>query len=253
MQFLNQLDENFDFGVLPSKLNLGCGFDVRPGYLNIDLHEIHNPDLVADVTRLGRLPAGFYEEILASDILEHLPRNDTRRALVHWNRLLRMGGILRLRVPSILGLADLLRSPKMQSMESQEHLIRCLFGTQAYSGDFHYTAFTEIILRGYLSQCGYGRISISVRDGWLFDVVAVKDRDVSPREIEDYSDLFEIDDDAAFIEASFRQILGRDPDAGGKDYYLQGLSSGRIQRGMIHVTMLASEEYQKRRDRNSRC
>ncbi|MCM2264660.1 MAG: DUF4214 domain-containing protein [Desulfuromonadales bacterium] len=249
MQLLSQLNDDFDFRVLPRKLNLGCGFDIRPDYLNIDLHEVHNPDLVADVTRLGKLPPDFYEEILASDILEHLPRSDTRRALVHWNRLLKMGGILRLRVPSILGLADLLQSPEMQSLDDQEHLVKCLFGTQAYTGDFHCTAFTEVVLREYLAQCGYGQIAIVIKDRWLFDVTAVKEKNVSPRDIEDYSDLLEIEDDAAFIEASFRQILGRAPDGGGKSYFLEGLSSGRIQRGMIHVTMLDSDEYLRRKNK----
>jgi predicted SAM-dependent methyltransferase len=247
MQLLSQLNDDFDFQLLPRKLNLGCGFDIRPDYLNIDLHEVHNPDLVADVARLGKLPSDFYEEILASDILEHLPRSDTRHVLVHWNRLLKMGGILRLRVPSILGLADLLRSPTMQSLDKQEQLVQCLFGTQAYSGDFHCTAFTEVVLREYLAQCGYGRIEIVIKDSWLFDVTAVKGKNVSPRNIEDYADLLEIEDDATFVEASFQQILGRDPDDGGKSFFLEGLSSGRIQRGMIHVMMLNSDEYLRRK------
>jgi hypothetical protein len=34
---------------LPRKLNLGCGWDKRDGYLNVDLHGSHDPDLVADV------------------------------------------------------------------------------------------------------------------------------------------------------------------------------------------------------------
>jgi hypothetical protein len=38
------------------RLNLGCGYDVRPGWLNIDLYQRHGPDVVAVVRRLP--PAG---------------------------------------------------------------------------------------------------------------------------------------------------------------------------------------------------
>ena len=33
------------------RLNLGCGYDVRPGWLNIDLYQRHGPDVVAVVRR----------------------------------------------------------------------------------------------------------------------------------------------------------------------------------------------------------
>lgn len=97
-----------NFYRLPKKLNLGCGFDKREGYLNIDLHQMHKPDIVADVLHLHHLPTAHYTEIVAQDLLEHLPRTATKRALLHWASLLQMGGTLHLRVPNILGVAQLL-------------------------------------------------------------------------------------------------------------------------------------------------
>ena len=49
---------------LPTKLNLGCGFDKRPGYLNVDFQAFHSPDLVADIRNLDTLPSDTFEEIL---------------------------------------------------------------------------------------------------------------------------------------------------------------------------------------------
>jgi predicted SAM-dependent methyltransferase len=59
------------------KLNLGCGFDHRAGYLNVDMHPFTNPDLVADVLDLSMLPAATYDEIIAQDVLEHFRWCDT--------------------------------------------------------------------------------------------------------------------------------------------------------------------------------
>jgi predicted SAM-dependent methyltransferase len=70
-----------------SKLNLGCGFDNRKDYLNVDMHAFTNPDLLANVTDLSMLPSAAYDEILAQDVLEHFRWSDTPRALFEWNRL----------------------------------------------------------------------------------------------------------------------------------------------------------------------
>ncbi|MDY0106844.1 MAG: hypothetical protein RBS27_09245, partial [Giesbergeria sp.] len=92
-----------DFAKLPDRLNLGCGFDKKPGYVNVDFSVMHHPDVVADVLKLDFLPKNHYSEILAQDILEHLPRTSTTRALLHWASLLKNDGVLTIRVPDILG------------------------------------------------------------------------------------------------------------------------------------------------------
>ncbi len=74
----------------PDRLNLGCGWDLREGYLNVDVHDFHKPDLVADVTKLDMLPSGRYREIIAQDVLEHLPvrapRQSSRSGAAFWPR-----------------------------------------------------------------------------------------------------------------------------------------------------------------------
>src|SRR3954449_9383032 len=55
---------------LPTRLNVGCGYDIRPGFLNVDNGDWHSPDLVADITDLVMLPSGHFEEIVAQDVLE---------------------------------------------------------------------------------------------------------------------------------------------------------------------------------------
>jgi predicted SAM-dependent methyltransferase len=165
---------NFDYSKYPQRLNLGCGFDIKPGYLNVDLHESHKPDLVADIRHLNILPSGFYEEIIAQDCLEHLPRCETELALKEWSRLLKHGGILKLRVPSVIDLLELFKAEHYQTVEGQQKLLQCLFGTQAYDGDWHFTSFTQKLLTYYLETASFAKIEFKLIDGWLFDVTAEK-------------------------------------------------------------------------------
>jgi predicted SAM-dependent methyltransferase len=164
----------FDAQQYPRKLNLGCGFDIREGYLNVDFQSFHNPDLVADIRKLEMLPSKFYEEVVAQDCLEHFPRCDTQPALAEWSRLLKSGGVLKLRVPNLVGLLGLFTRQDMQAIPEQENLVQCLFGTQAYNGDWHLTGFTQTLLSHYLTEAGFGNLQFSDRDHWLFEIVCTK-------------------------------------------------------------------------------
>lgn len=168
------MSEAFDPISAPDRLNLGCGWDLREGFLNVDIHDFHKPDLVADVTRLDMLPDGRYQEIIAQDVLEHLPRTSTVTVLKEWSRLLAEGGRLHLRVPSVIDLAEMMKKPEHQDIAQQELFVQCLFGTQAYTEDTHYTTFTERLLRHYLAQAHLEVSEWGLLDGWLFEVDAVK-------------------------------------------------------------------------------
>ncbi len=165
---------DFDYSKYPKKLNLGCGFDIRRGYLNVDFQDFHNPDLVGDIRKLDMLPSGFYEEIVAQDCLEHFPRCDTEPALAEWSRLIKSGGVLKLRVPNLIGLLELFLWESKQSVEDQKTLVQCLYGTQAYDGDWHLTGFTQILLEHYLEKAGFCNMKFQTRDHWLFEITCKK-------------------------------------------------------------------------------
>lgn len=175
-RWLRRRRKRFDPHEWPDKLNLGCGWDHRDGYLNVDLYEFHNPDLAADITTLAMLPRAYYREIVAQDVLEHIGRTQTADTLKVWAALLAPGGRLILRVPSLLDLAQLFDG---DAVEQHETLMQCLFGTQAYAGDYHLTSFTQPLLRHYLANAGLTMRRCDLRDGWLFDVEATKGQPVS--------------------------------------------------------------------------
>ncbi len=95
----------------PRRLNLGSGKDWRADCLNIDVNTYWQPDAVLDVSqplpepvrvdteRFGTitLEPGCFDEILANDVLEHIP--NLTAAMTAALRLLRPGGIFNIHVP----------------------------------------------------------------------------------------------------------------------------------------------------------
>ncbi|CAL1241109.1 DUF4214 domain-containing protein [Candidatus Methylocalor cossyra] len=226
----------FNYRAYPRRINLGCGLDKRPDYLNVDLNDFHAPDLVGDVCDLPVLPSGYYEHILARDILEHLPRARCLRALREWNRLLARGGTLELQVPNVVGLLTLLTREDRQNFRAQEELLQCLFGTQAYRGDYHYNGFTEITLRQYLADAGFDLLVLNTREEWLFEAVAVKSAEV------EHEAFYGAAGDADFLRAAYRALLGREPDAGGLAFYLERLRAGMLREEVVQA-LKNSPEY----------
>ncbi len=83
---------------LLDKLNLGCGNEVLPGWVNHDLVPLPNVDVVHDLTRF---PWPFennqFREILMINVLEHLP--DTVRTVEELHRIAKPGCKVTIRVP----------------------------------------------------------------------------------------------------------------------------------------------------------
>ena len=244
---------NFDPSRFPRRLNLGCGSDYRDGYLNIDLNAWYRCDLVADIRRLDFLPSQYYQELVAQDVLEHLPRAETLRTLVNWNRVVRTGGTLMVRVPSILGIAKQLESPENQTPQAQEELIQCLFGTQAYTGDFHFTSFTEVLLEHYLAQAGFTLRKLDLLHGSFFDAWSEKTTHIESPSPRGHERLLAIADDEAFIQACYLELLQREADPGGLDFYRNGLRGGGMKRQVVIDSMLGGPEYRALQERAGRA
>lgn len=86
------------------KLNLGCGNDIRTGYINID--RIPQGHIPPDVYRQGDIRSldwmtedNTVSEILVMDCLEYLPTNIVKPAIANWVKKLSPGGTLKILVP----------------------------------------------------------------------------------------------------------------------------------------------------------
>lgn len=82
---------------MKDKLNLGCGMDIREGYINVDCAKLGGVDVVYDLTVL---PLPFepesFVEINCQDVLEHF---EYMPLVVDLYRLLKPNGKLFIKVP----------------------------------------------------------------------------------------------------------------------------------------------------------
>jgi SAM-dependent methyltransferase len=79
------------------KLNVGCGSDSRPGWVNLDVKALPGVDVVHDLESLPLpFPDGAFDEILCQDVLEHVEYIPILKEL---HRILKKGGALTIRVP----------------------------------------------------------------------------------------------------------------------------------------------------------
>jgi predicted SAM-dependent methyltransferase len=137
------------------KLNLGCGEDVREGFINIDLRE-DKADLWFDVgSPLDDWPASMVrntDHILAKDVLEHFPQVRVREVLSTWFDLLKPGGTIEIEVPDILFAVEM--------RHNDDWLIQLLYGGQDYPENFHQAGFTIATMRRQLEATGFTDIKI---------------------------------------------------------------------------------------------
>lgn len=164
------------------RLNLGCGIDIRPGYVNVDFRDSPGVDLVYD---LSRFPWPFedssVDEILMLDFLEHFPYSQTRRILLECFRVLRSDARLVIQVPDAEILGSVLSGRGrfqcnrcghwMSGHHEESHDEKCprcgqaaddvwdaammrMYGGQDHEGNFHYTCFTHVALIRLARVCG---------------------------------------------------------------------------------------------------
>ncbi len=201
------------------KINFGCGWDYKDGYLNVDVDKSVNPDLLIENNDYSVIPQNHYVEIYARDVLEHIPRAQTLAVLLEWSSYLKPKGKLLLQTTSILAVAEQLK--KNTKFEDQYGWQICLYGNQAHPGDFHHTGFTKKILEVNLLAAGFAIDSFKLRDKWLFHVDCHK--------VYDWRDTLRKSagkDDEFFANKLFKDALGRKPDGLGYEHVINELRRG---------------------------
>lgn len=201
-------------------LNVGSGSDYRKGYVNIDIDGDHHPDIQCDAACLREIEDGSCEQVLAKDVLEHIGRHHAITALREWNRVLRINGMLLLRVPSLVDLLGLLQHPEWQGYPQQKELIRRLYGNLGEREGVFLNGYTETTLRHELVEAGFTITRLQVVDGWMFDVAAVKHRHMPP------DPLLAEPSDQEFVTQAYLRELGEEPDEQALQAGLDALAAG---------------------------
>ena len=83
-----------------TKLNLGCGYDYRRGFINIDFYNSSVADLTSPLGTLD-LPENHFEYIVLNDVIEHLGYCEASFLLSKLYLWLKADGILAIKTPHI--------------------------------------------------------------------------------------------------------------------------------------------------------
>jgi predicted SAM-dependent methyltransferase len=86
-------------------VNVGCGAVFHPAWTNLDSNPVAGVVKRWDVRRGLPFSRGEVDAVYASHILEHLPRDAVPAMLAECHRALRSGGVLRVVVPDLEGIA----------------------------------------------------------------------------------------------------------------------------------------------------
>jgi len=83
------------------RLNVGCGTDIREGWINLDSSKLPGVDIVANLDDCGRTPLPLaddtIEEFYCSHVLEHL--RDALGFMQELHRIAKHGAVATIRVP----------------------------------------------------------------------------------------------------------------------------------------------------------
>lgn len=146
--------------VLGISLNIGSG--ERPtktlnghSCINVDMRDMSNhekykeADFIQCDVRTLPFEDNCFEVILASDIIEHFPANETTSILMEWARVLKPDGLLMFRTPDLEWMAR-----RYLAEGDAKFISYHIFGGQNYDGNFHYVIFDKKWLEQLCNQVG---------------------------------------------------------------------------------------------------
>ena len=111
-------------------VNIGSG-DKRIGSLiNLDMRRLPKTDLQASAASLP-FASLTVDSILASDCIEHIPWSYVPSVLLEWHRVLKHGGLLKIKTPNLRTLAEDYANGKLNTDE----YCRKVFGNQEAAED----------------------------------------------------------------------------------------------------------------------
>lgn len=131
------------------RIGVGDTFAKMDGYLNVDIRDLPNIDVVADALKLP-FEDGEHEGIESRNLVEHFSRFEIKPLLKEWARVLKVGGFASIETVDMGLTMDYWRDiPTENWMDG-------MLGAQTYPENFHKMAFTKEIMISYLEECGFG-------------------------------------------------------------------------------------------------
>jgi len=154
------------------KIYFGCGHDKRAGYINVDIRESVNPDIVWD---MEITPYPFQsesaEEILFKDSLEHISWRKIPDVIAECRRILKKGGKLLIQAPDMFEIAKRIMFSITSDWRAISYLV---YGEQDYPENLHKSGFTIPSITRLLEENGFKVIRARRNGGTNMIIEAVK-------------------------------------------------------------------------------
>ena len=160
-------------------MNAGSGTDTKPNYINFDIRpDVPEVDIVDDIRHIeDYFEPNTITNIICFQVLEHFKREEWRSILSRLCALVKPGGRVHLRVPSVEDLVDAYHRKHI----SAEDMFWVIYGRQeelkgapAYA-DYHKSGFTIETLKTEFEKNGFFVEEINHVFGLgLYHVVAIK-------------------------------------------------------------------------------
>jgi hypothetical protein len=145
------------------KLNLGCGGDLRRGWLNVDCRQLYpagDEFLCCDLQLIdGHIPDEGVSRIVARNVLECLPWREVDAVLAMLGRKLRPGGTLAIRVPDG---KEIVRDFLKHSLNHHQAQM-LLYGDQGIAEATYRNLWTRSELRRRLRMIGLKLVRLDTR------------------------------------------------------------------------------------------
>ena len=152
-----------------NKLNIGCGNNIKEGYINVDIRKLDDRVIVCDVHDLP-FPDEHFDYIYAKDIIEHVGRLEINSVLKEWVRVLKKGGEIYFMTLNLQTISKAYLEGKIDAREAS----RMLYGGQDYEYNYHYFCWDEKYAREELEKVGLEVKSIKSRSVQNMEIVCVK-------------------------------------------------------------------------------
>lgn len=141
--------------IKPAKLHLGCFKKKIHGFINVDIREDVEPDVVDDILTLTKFGSDSADLIYACHVLEHTSREGSMKALARWFEVLKVGGTLRISVPDIKASCEYyLENGDLRVLQAM------FYGSQKHPYDFHYNGWDQKTLTEDLEKIGFKNVRL---------------------------------------------------------------------------------------------
>lgn len=142
---------------MTTKLNLGCGYNILDGYVNIDKVQTTPQTIVGNILTLD-YPDQSVAEIYLRHVIEHFFEDEIRQLLQNCHRMLQVGGCLIVETPDFERIVEAWHSGAL----SKQLLNWTLFGFTAHETTrerdihmLHKYVFDVALLSAFLEQAGF--------------------------------------------------------------------------------------------------